>query len=530
MKKFIIISILLPFIGYSATNNEQLGKLTPMRTCINVLHYDITVKVVPEQKYIEGKNSISYKVIRNFNFLQLDFGANMQVDSIVYNGKSINYTRDRNAIIVNFKTAQLKNTLEKLTIYFKGNPIVAVNPPWNGGFVWAKDSLKNDWVGLACESLGASIWLPCKDHWSDEADSINVHLSVPENLVGVSNGKLVSIENEIKGYKTYNWQVKNTINNYNISINIGNYTLIQDTFYGINTVPLNYYVLSYNKAKAQVHFKQVKTMLKAFEHYFGKYPFATDGYKLVETPYWGMEHQSCIAYGNNYKNNAFGFDFIIVHESGHEWFANSITASDAADMWIHESFTTYSEALFVEYTQGKNKAIEYLFSQRPKIKNLSSIQGVRGVFYHGQMDSDMYYKGSWMLHTMRSVLHNDSLWFNTIYKFSTQFYHQIITTEDVVKFFNQETKRDWTIFFKQYLTTTKIPVLEYKIKYLKGNKKQITYQFKQVVKGFEMPLTTTQAYKIVTLNVTNKPQTIILNKDEGFTILQEAYLINIESK
>jgi len=390
--------------------------------------------------------------------------------------------------------------------------------------------MQNDWVGLACESIGANIWLPCKDHWSDEADSMDMHLTVPSALVGVSNGKLLSMYNEDEGYKTYNWQVKNTINNYNISINIGKYTLIQDTFNGINNIALNYYVLNYNKDKATQYFKQVKTMLRAFEHYFGKYPFAADGYKLVETPYWGMEHQSCIAYGNNYKNNAFGFDFIIVHESGHEWFANSITASDAADMWIHESFTTYSESLFVEYTQGKNKAVEYLISQRNKIKNLSAIQGPKNIFYHGQLDSDMYYKGTWMLHTMRTVLNNDSLWFKTLFKFSAAYYHQIISSAQVLAFFNQETNYNWNAFFTQYLTTTKIPVLQVKIKLLKGNKKQITYLFKNAIKGFEMPVLAVVGDRVLKLKVTQKAQIILLNKEEGFGISPSAYLINLEIK
>ncbi len=520
------------FSNASQPENKQLGKLNAKRSCIDVLHYNITVKVEPDKSMISGNNTITFKTVFDFNVLQLDFAETMVVDSILYKNKKIEFKRDNNAIIIKFNEMLKSSSIDKLKIYFKGNPQVAKLPPWQGGFVWSKDSLQNDWVGLACESIGASIWLPCKDHWTDESDSMTMHLTVPENLTGVSNGKLINVTNADKGYKTFHWQVLNTINNYDISINVGKYELIQDSYEFVqdkSKMPLNYYVLAYNKDKAKEHFKQVKYMLLAFEHFFGKYPFANDGYKLVETPFWGMEHQSCIAYGNNYKNNNFGFDFIIVHESGHEWFGNSITAFDPADMWIHESFTTYSESLYVEYYNGKDKAVEYLISQRPKIQNKSIIQGPRGVFYHGQEDADMYYKGTWMLHTMRTVLNNDSLWFATIKNFSKTYYHQTISYSEVVLFFNQQTKYDWTPVFYQYLNTTKIPVLVYKTKIVKG-KKQVSYYFKNAVKGFALRIKVSIDNKIQALTITQKPQMIEINAESVFRVSSNVYLINIQSK
>jgi aminopeptidase N len=262
---------------------------------------------------------------------------------------------------------------------------------------------------------------------------MDMYLSVPDTLLGVSNGRLKDVVKSTN-QTTYHWQVLNPINNYNITINIGDYVLISDTFHGKNTLSLDYYVLRYNVEKARKHFQEVDTMLRAFEQYFGAYPFPEDGYKLVETPYWGMEHQSCVAYGNKYRYNEYGFDFIIVHESGHEWFANSITAADPADLWIHESFTTYSEALYVEYTQGKGRSLSYLQMQREKVVNKFPMQGPKHQNYHGWKDNDIYYKGSWVLQTLRYSVNNDSLWFLMLRELSAKFRHQLISTDDIVQF------------------------------------------------------------------------------------------------
>ncbi len=532
MKKIsslLFVFIILVFI--SEGKNTVIGKLTSLRTCFDVKHYGIAVKVNPNTKTIAGLNNIFFQAVNDFSSLQIDFVASMQIDSLVYENKKINYKRKGNAMFVDFKTTLLKNSFHHLKIYFSGMPHVAELPPWKGGFVWEKDNDQNDWVGLACEGIGASVWLPCKDHWSDEADSMDMNLIVPEGLVGVSNGKLIRHGRTDDGYHTYHWQVRNTINNYNISINVGKYVELHDTFNGIHKLPLSYYVLKYNRVKADKHFKQVHAMLAAFEHYFGGYPFYEDSYKLVETSYWGMEHQSCVAYGNHYQNNAFDFDFIIIHESGHEWFANSITASDPADMWIHESFTTYSEALFVEYNYGKEKAIEYLQTQRNKIIAKKPMLGPLGEYYHGFTDNDIYYKGAWMLHTMRSVLNNDSLWFTTIRNLSEHFKHQIVNTKDIIQYFNVATGHNWDLFFKQYLNKGQLPQLKYKSETDKDGITRIHYQWANVNKDFNMPLlvyTNIEKTSSTWIYPTGKKQILVLENSGAFIVANELFLVELK--
>lgn len=513
------------------------GKLNPLRTCFDVKHYDIHVKVNPAKKYISGKNEISFRVIKDFNRFQLDFSSEMVIDSIVYNHQKLSFQRDSNATFVNLKSKLKKGTRQAISVYFSGNPHVAKKAPWDGGFVWAKDSSGYDWVGLACEGIGASIWLPCKDHWSDEADSMDMHLSVPSSLVGVSNGRLVDTSTTlIKGYKTYHWKVVNPINNYSISINAGHYVHLADGYYPRYSfmpypLDLDYFVLSYNKTKAAMHFRQVQDMLQCYERFFGVYPFWEDGYKLVETPYWGMEHQSAVAYGNDYYNNRYNFDFIIIHESAHEWFANSITASDPADMWIHESFTTYAEALYVECTMGMEASVKYLKEQKKNIENKEPMIGPRDVYYHGRTDNDIYYKGTWMLHTMRSVIDNDSAWFAALKGFCARFKNKIITTNDVLKYFNEVTGRKWDAFFQQYLYTASLPVFEYRTSVNSEGNIVLKYKWSNTVKDFDMPVKVTMTkgkWDVVT--PLKSWQLIDLNffEEKDFKIQTDHYLIDVK--
>lgn len=532
-KKFIVL--LLVWCFYMCTFNtyaqekKDHGNLTPLRTSYDVKHYGISVKVDPKTQSISGCNNILFQVVSDFNTFQLDFVKYMQIDSIVFQKNRIQFERKENIVLVHFSKTLIKKNYEIIKVYFSGVPQVAVLPPWKGGFVWKKDNQNNDWVGLACEGIGTYIWLPCKDHWSDEADSMDMYLKVPDGLVGVSNGQLIERKKSEIGYEMFHWQVRNPINNYSININIGKYTEIRDTFNGINQVPLNYYVLEDNREKAEKHFQQVKGMLKAFEHYFGAYPFYEDSYKLVETSYWGMEHQSCVAYGNHYLNNEFNFDFIIIHESGHEWFANSITAKDPADMWIHESFTTYSEALYVEYLYGTEKAIDYLLSQRKKIIGKYPMIGARNEFYHDFKDNDIYYKGTWILHTMRNSLNNDSLWFTTIRQLSEHFKHKIIQTEDVIAFFNEHTGRNWDTFFKQYLYQGPLPELVLKTKTSKDGKQTVSYKWNHVVKGFTMPIkiyTNSEKTTFIWIKPKAKRQDVEISIDATFKIASELFLVN----
>lgn len=465
------------------------GKLNPMRTCFDVKMYNITVKVAIDKQFISGKNEITFTATSNFNKIQIDLMQPMQIDKIVYNDGLLAYTRDSNAFVVDFKQTIKKGSTHKISVFFSGYPLVAKNAPWDGGFVFAKDSSNKPWVGLACEGIGAYCWLPCKDHLSDEAETMLMHLQVPNGLVGVSNGKFFGKTPIDSGYMQFDWRVSYPINNYNITINIGDYVLIQDEYRSPSNgiLPLSYYVLRENEEKAKPHFKQVNDMLACFERFFTPYPFWNDGYKLVETPYWGMEHQSCVAYGNNYKNNQWGFDFIIVHESGHEWFGNSLSMKDHADMWIHESFTTYTEAVYVEFKQGLEKSLEYLKSQRGFIKNISPIIAPRDVYFHGRKDNDVYYKGTWMLHTMRSMLNNDTTWFNTLYELAHEFRYKTLTSADVETYISKRTRFNFAPFFNQYLRASALPVFEYR--FIEKEKiLELEYRLKTNVGNIDMPI------------------------------------------
>lgn len=535
LKAFLCFCILFQAVTLKSKIFEQrrsLGMLTPERSCFDVISYNIYLKVNPAQKFISGINRIRFRMVQNSSVISLDFSSEMTLSAVSHRGNKIKFRRKGNIFNPEFGFVLQKDSLYEIEAEFSGKPHEAELPPWRGGFVWKTDIKSMDWVGLACESLGPSSWLPCKDHWSDEADSVDMHLTVPEKLSGVSNGSLVSVINAGNGYKTYHWKTHSTINSYNISVNVGDYTLIRDTFYGVNILPLDYYVLNYNRDKAEKHFKQVHGMLEAFEHYFGAYPFPEDGYKLVETPYWGMEHQSCIAYGNNYKNNDFGFDFIIIHESGHEWFANSITAGDPADMWIHESFTTYSEALYLEYTVNKTRSIEYLLTQKSKIVAKRPVQGPRHVYYHNTKDADMYYKGTWMLHSMRSIINNDSVWFASIRKMNDKFSHSIVSTEDIISFYNNQTSYNWNNFFVQYLYNVKLPVLNI-VKTDLGNGRS-TYSMKLtgIIDGFQLPVYFRDQDGIHEFKLAGGINTIIeLNSSSDiYTYLSKYYLLDIRMK
>lgn len=489
---FLIFNLLisLQVVGQPFSKQEYThGKLTKLRSCFDVNVYDITVKVNIDQQFISGTNAITFTALSNFNKLQLDLMQPMLIEKIMYNDAPLLFTRDNDAYIVQFNETIKKGSKHTIAVSFKGNPPVAKNAPWDGGFVFTKDSSNKPWVGLACEGVGAYCWLPCKDHLSDEAETMLMHLQVPTGLVGVSNGKFLGTKVVDNNYTQYDWKVSYPINNYNITINIGDYAQLQDDYRSPTNgiLVLNYYVLKGNEQKAKVHFRQVKDMLGCFERFFTPYPFWNDGYKLVETPYWGMEHQSCVSYGNDYHNNAFGFDFIIIHESGHEWFGNSLSMKDHADMWIHESFTTYTEAVYVEFKQGLAKAVEYLNSQKHHIKNQKPIIAPRDVYFHGRKDNDVYYKGTWMLHTMRNMLNNDTTWFNTLYELADEFKYQTLTSAQVENYISKRTRFNYAPFFEQYLRHEALPLFEYSF-IQKDDILELKYRLKTDVGNIEMPL------------------------------------------
>jgi aminopeptidase N len=488
-----LICLSSQLFAQESTNRKDTlqGGLREQRTCYDVLRYDLNIKINIEEKSIVGYNEIKFKVKSiKTNRIQIDLFKNMKVDSIVFDKKKLNYQREFNAVFVEFENSLIMDDEKSLRFYYSGNPTIAKNAPWDGGFVYKKDSNGNDFVGVACQGTGASLWFPCKDSQSDEPDNgASIKVAVPNGLMNVSNGRWTGSEDLKNGYTRWDWEVKNPINSYDITINIGDYIHFGEIYKGLD---LDFYVLRENEAKAKTQFEQVKPMMDCFQSKFGKYPFPEDGYKLVETSYLGMEHQSAVAYGNKFLNGYLGndlsgtgvgltFDFIIIHESGHEWFGNSITSKDIADMWIHEGFTCYSESVYLECQFGYEKSQIYINGLKKNVDNDKPIIGQYGVNKEGS--GDMYYKGALLLNTIRSVIDNDDLWWKIIFKYSETYKHQIIDLETVVQFFNKESNIDLTTIFDQYLKFKNIPILE-----IKQKKKSFQYRWKTDITNFNMPI------------------------------------------
>lgn len=518
MKKILVLSfIICNFQLLSAqektTRKDSLqGGLRPERICFDVLRYDLNIKINPEEKSVVGYNNITFKVINTTSKIQLDLFANMQIDSIVFNSKKLNYKREFNAVFIDFPTTLIKGTeTQNLTFYYSGKPIIAKNAPWDGGFVFTKDKQGKPWIGVACQGTGASLWYPVKDSQSDEPDfGATIKVAVPNGLMNVSNGRFMGsvplFENGIKnGYTRWDWEVKNPINTYSITVNIGDYVNIHENYKGLD---LDYYVLRENETAARMHFEEVKPMMDCFQSKFGPYPFSDDGYKLVETPYLGMEHQSAVAYGNKYIKGYLGndrsgtgigllFDYIIIHESGHEWFGNSITSKDIADMWIHEGFTCYTENVYVECQYGYEKGQQYVNGCKRNIDNSSPIIGTYGVNKEGS--TDMYEKGALFLNTLRHIVNNDEKWWKILLKYSETFRHKIINTETVVSFFNTETGMNLTPVFNQYLRHKNIPELLVSM----DKKRHLVLKWKTDEPNFVMPVEVEINGKVTRILVSN---------------------------
>ncbi len=483
---------------YAFTEKDSLrGSLSPLRSCFDVHYYHLQIAVNPEQKSIGGYTDIHFSTIEAFQQMQIDLAANMSIDSIIWNGSLLMYTRRQDAVFVKLPRQLEADTRSQIRVYYHGQPVAAKNPPWDGGLVWSQDKRGRPWIGVACEGDGASLWWPNKDHLSDEPDSVLISIEVPAELQCIANGNLRSVD-PLGQTSRFNWFVSYPINNYNVTLNIGAYSHFSDAYFSPtdgDTLALDYYVIDYNEAKAKVHFQQTQGVLEAFEHYLGKYPYWNDGFALVETPYLGMEHQSAIAYGNRYMRGYLGgmipkdmdWDYIIVHETGHEYFGNSISCQDIAEMWIHESFTTYLEALYVEYHYSYADALRYLQGQRMYIRNQQPVLGPMGVNWHHWEGSDHYYKGAWMLHTLRHAMGNDSIWWPMLK--NLHLYHQNthMTTEQIVQYINKTSGTDWTAFFDQYLRYPRLPTLLYKATATPQGMK-LTYRWQADVAAFNMPV------------------------------------------
>lgn len=477
-----------------------MGSNTPGRSWWDAKRYDVSVAPDYATKTIAGKVVITYDVVGNANagYLQLDLQRPMILDSLYYNGKALRYNpanpyrNEGNHWFVPLPAAP-KGSTQQLTVVYHGKPTEASNPPWDGGWVWTKDAQGRPWMSAAVEGAGASLWYPCKDSWEDEPDNgVSLTITVPDDLVAVANGRLK--RRSISGGKAvYQWEVNSPINLYNVIPYIGHYASWADTLRGERgKLDLTYWVLDYELDKAKKQFAQVKPTLRAFEHWFGPYPFYKDGYQLVQSPYLGMEHQSAVAYGNGFQNGYLGsdlsntgwglkWDYIIVHETGHEWFGNNITAKDRADMWIQEAFTDYSESLFTELYYGKKAADEYTQGLRAVIQNDRPIIAAYGVNKEGS--GDMYFKGANLLHTVRQVINDDKRFREILRGLNRDFYHQTVTTKQVEAYISQKSGKDFSKVFDQYLRTVKIPVLEYK---QSGN--GVQYRWANAVAGFAMPV------------------------------------------
>ncbi len=487
------------------TRQDSLrGSITPEREWWDLTYYHLDIAVDPDNRSISGKNTVHYKVLKEHNTLQIDLQPPLKIEKVLQNNKELAVTSEGNAHFITLTEIQKENSIHAIEVFYSGKPREAVRAPWDGGISWKKDGNGKHFVASSCQGLGASIWWPNKDHMYDEVDSLLISVNVPKDLTNVSNGRLRKVEEHDNNTKTFHWFVNNPINNYGVNINIGDYVHFGETYEGEKgTLDMDYYVLRDNLEKAKKQFKDAPKMMKAFEHWFGPYPFYEDSFKLVEVPYLGMEHQSSVTYGNKYLNGYLGndlsgtgwglkFDFIIIHEAGHEWFANNITYKDAADMWVHEGFTAYSENLFLDYHYGKKAASEYVTGTRRHIQNDKPVIGNYDVNNEGS--SDMYYKGANMLHTLRQLIEDDEKWRSILRGLNKEFYHKTVTTKQIEDYISEKTKIDLTEFFNQYLRTTKIPTLEYAFK-----EGQLKYRYVDIIEKFDMP---------VRIFVDDKPQWI----------------------
>lgn len=430
--------------------------LLPERSCYDVTYYHLDILIDTSDKSIQGSNVIRFKVVNPFDKMQVDLFPNMKVNKIEFeNGESLKYSREYGAVFIRLPEILKKGSVHQIIFYYSGIPQIAKNPPWDGGFIWRKDKEGNPWIEVTCQGTGASLWWPNKDQQADEPDSMLLSVTVPKGLEDISNGRLRSKIPLKNGRTQYNWFISYPINNYDVTINIGKFDHFSDIYRSKDgsKLTLDYYVLPENLKKAKKQFKQVKMMLTAYEHYFGKYPFYRDGYKLIDASHNGMEHQTAVAYGNHYWNGYVGrasspeglkFDFIIIHESAHEWWGNSVTSKDIADMWIHESFAAYAEALFVEYFWGRKASLDYINAKKQNVRNNKPIIGPYLVNKEGS--GDMYDKGQLVLNTLRDVINNDKLWFSILKGFQQKYAYKTVDTDDIINYINNATGKDYNYF------------------------------------------------------------------------------------
>jgi len=507
------------------------GAYGPFRANNDLLYYHLDIRVDPVAKTITGKNTIRFKMLTNGTRIQIDLSDSLNVDKILFNGAPLKYLRDTGAVFIDFPETLRAGKTYSIDFYYSGHP---VEEGRFGAITFKQDPAGRVWINTACEGDGSSTWWPSKDQWKDEVENMDLSVAIPNDLVDVSNGKFAGKTDLGDGYTRWDWHISYPINSYDVSLNIGHYVHFDDKY---GDLPLDFYVLPEDLAKAKVQFAQAKGMMEAYTHYFGEYPFARDGYKLIEAPYTGMEHQTAVTYGNGFKNGYYNrdwtgvgismrFDFIIIHESGHEWFGNSITAADPADMWIHEGWDTYLEALYVEYRWGKDDGIKYINGVKPKIYNLRPIIAERGV--NADPTEDQYFKGALMLNTLRSVIDDDKKWFALIHDFYQHFKYQTILTEDVIAWFNEHSGMNLTPIFNQYLHHRAIPRLELLFGKTPGS---VMYKWNADESDFAMPVRVGEPGHWQLIHPTTTWQTMQtpMSKD-AFQVATDLYYVDVNKQ
>jgi len=532
----LIILVILPVLSFSQnvkfTHQDTLrGTIGPARSWWDLIYYHLDITVNPGDSTINGTNTVYYRVIKPAGVMQIDLQPPLVLQKAEQDGKLLEIVKDGNAHFIHMADKQETGMIKSVILTYGGRPKVAVRPPWQGGITWKRDKNNLPFIASSCQGAGASLWWPCKDHMYDETDSMLISVTVPSNLVDVSNGRLRSVtSNRRQRTKTYNWFVSNPINNYGVNINIGDYVNFSEVYNGEKgPLDCDYWVLRENLEKAKVHFKQVPQMLKAFEYWFGPYPFYEDSYKLVDAPYLGMEHQSSVTYGNGYQNGYLGrdesgtgwgekWDFIIIHESSHEWFANNITYKDIADMWVHESFANYSESLFTEYYYGKEAGAEYVRGTRKNIRNDRPVVGIYDVNYSGS--GDMYSKGGNMLHTLRQIINDDTKWRDILRGLNKDFYHQVVEGKQIEDYISQKTGMDLKPFFDQYLRDVRIPVFEYYVR--DGN---LIFRWNNCVPRFNMPLKIWAGGSPLNISPSTRWTTLKLRSPDPDVIVDKDYYV-----
>jgi aminopeptidase N len=507
------------------------GEYGRYRANNDLLSYHLDVRVDPAKKSIAGSNAIRFRMLQDDRRIQLDLYANLNVDRIAMGGTTLPYSRDLNTVYVDFPSPLRAGREYTIDFHYSGNPLEIGR---FGGMAFRTDPSGAPWINTACEGEGAAVWWPNKDQWRDEVERMDISVAIPNGLVDVSNGRFVGNTDLGDGYTRWDWQVQYPINNYSVSLNIGNYVHFADR---LGDLPLDFYVLPGSLEKAKAQFAQARPMIEAFQRFFGGYPFPKDGYKLIEAPYSGMEHQSAVTYGNHFANGylerdwtgvgvSLKFDFIIIHESGHEWFGNAITAADVSDMWIHEGWTTYLEALYVEHVFGADDALKYINGYKSKVRNREPIITQRGI--HRTPNQDMYFKGALFLHTLRSVVGDDARWWKLLRDLFERFKYQNILTEDLVGFVNAQLHRDLTPMFDQYLRRAALPTLELTFN---EAERTVAYRWRADERGFAMPIRVGHGdtWQVIEPTTDWKLMPLTLPRNQ-FTVATDRYYVNVETR